>query len=308
VTARTNVAASTVRPLSLGEILDRAVTLAVRNFIPLAAAFVLVQIVNSALYHQGHSVSSVFYSMAFAGSDIARSEARSPFLWLSAGFTFLITPLSSAALVILGARAVLGERLSVGSAYRKALARWPSFIAIGAIGFVAEQAMFIGPILILGRILNWIGHGNPLLSALVLLIGLAATLMVIAATSSIAMIGYAAAYSFIVEGRGFFNGVIASVRRALNRSSRRQTIAAGAALFAIMFGTLILEGAAMGISVDLFRAPALGLVATGLIFVAVVPLLTMFGAVYYFDLRVREGGVEPIVSGFSDPVRTSQRA
>lgn len=291
-----------LRPLGIGEIFDRAVTLYVRNF-PLFAiisAFVIVpiSIVNYfAIGQQSGTYAQILDQIQHPTRSASQMPAMpfSPWFLVLIAVSLAITPFMYVAMAaavgrIYGGKAV-DWRVAYGTALRHAGGIILTTILQGFIigtaavagGFALVLAMVAAILLI--RFVPPLGVVTIVLSALVFLAYVIALML--------CYLAIALAFDAIgIEEASFAAALSSGFVRVFNRTELGKATLVCLAFSAVQFGLVAvsLAGAAL-IQTFLHQAAlqalfsgALSLVSTGFIGVLI--------AVYYFDVRVRREGLD----------------
>lgn len=289
-----------LRPLSLGEIFDRAVTLYVRNLVPftlIALVVVLPMAVMSyfAGLHQSETFAQILSQVEHpAKTPPANTEAAS-------GYTFGTIALA----VVLGAFAVVAIAAAIGNVYRGEPIEWAACYAqavrrAGAIllTLLCEGLMF-GVVVIAGAFTLGIVmvaavfavRGSvPLGVAAFVAVGIVGLLWM--AAMLLCYLAFNFAFDALgIEGASFGAALGSGFARIFNRSELLRATLICLALVAIYIGLTI---------VSLSLATALESMKMHLLYVAVNALVSLVStsflgvliAVYYFDVRVRREGLD----------------
>lgn len=301
--------------LTLGQILDRAVTLIARNILPL---LVIVAVVAVPL-----AVISYFTSPSWAelgkniGTVLARPD-RQTFgdllkqwqLWaathhrdgrLTALYwivSAIVSPLSYGAAIVAIAAAYDHLRIAPVTAYRSAIARWPSLIVVGLAFLLMTLAYMI-----IGIIVLTIGAIGLAVAIVALharaFSGLAVVGFILIATP-IFLIPFAwgtLAYYFSLVGvaTGRF-GSMASIRAAFSRTLRPgyrvRSFLCSLVIVSIIIAVAIVNMFAAGVLLRFGAPPAIiqsvGTVLAILSSIAIIGFVT----VAYIDTRVRAEGLD----------------
>lgn len=163
-----------LRPLGIGEILDRAVTLFVGRFaslvlilalitVPLAIVQYLAQPDTAALLGDLQRLLSVPPGDTAQRGQILRqisaASALSGWVYASIGFALLAAPLGSTACIIALREAYGGRDISVRAVYAEAARRWPAqigtgllFVGILLLAIVAASLVFLVFALAIGAV------------------------------------------------------------------------------------------------------------------------------------------------------------
>ncbi|MBC5798725.1 MAG: hypothetical protein GIW94_01905 [Candidatus Eremiobacteraeota bacterium] len=302
-----------LRPLSLGELLDRGVTLCVRFFLPLASLYAVFAVpYGFAQYFATRDLQKTF---AIVGQMIriqtvggrpldptalsailAHYPVFTPSLALLLLANFLIAPLPLAALIQSTSAFYLGSRPTFGQAYRVALERWLPLIGLNFLYLGAGIGLYVVVtivlfVLILGvAFLAMAAHGVGI--ALATVVGLGAFLAVIAVAVIFLLALETSYFTCVVEHAPALRAFSVGIARVLGRVGLRRALFVGSAYFAISLGVFVASAVGNALIVGLVHSPVVSAVYTLLLRIAVVTFLSAFFAIFYFDLRVREEGLD----------------
>ncbi len=297
-----------LRPLGLGEILDRAVTLTVRYFIPLAAIYVVFAAVLEAVsYLASQDQTRVMLALIDAIKagkplDAALRTLSTQQTNFGAWFgvlmvlAFFVAPLPAGALMASAAALYRGTKLSVADAYRVGLNRWPHLLGVGLMYGLTAGALYFGLILVFVLLALLIAalvaalHGVGVAIAVVL--GVAAFLVLMCFIAVVAISFQVSCFSCVVERLNFVQAYMAGLRRSFVGVGFRRALAAGLAYMAVAIGLYIIAALGQAAMLALVRSSVLGIVFAIVLQVATITFTTMFLAIFYFDLRVREEGLD----------------
>jgi hypothetical protein len=297
-----------LRPLPLGELLDRAFTLYFRNVIPFSALLgvVLVPSIITSYFQTkdilGFYIATIQHQIAAPNStpDLSKLTSLVPSDALVA-LQFLLAifavPIAYAAVVVGVSRAYVGLPITFVDCYRQALRRWLAIIIliiiwiILAIVGVFVLAFGMGLIVAVGAAAGAALNSKVMgvFAALVILasmIGLMCIGIMLYLTSAISFVGVVlektdpvravgAAFSRIFGGRQFWRGFVLAL-----------------ALTGIYLGAFAVLGGGGMVTAFLLKAPALYVVGLGLMQLFFVPFAVVAAAVYYYDLRIRREGYD----------------
>ncbi len=302
-----------LRPLSIGEILDRAVTLYVRNF----AVFTLIILTVSL------PIAVVQY--AFAGNQAQSLQAAitvlehpapqpsggrpakppSPFGNLTpaqiGGFFIVIlvalvtAPFATNAVAVGVASLYTGRVPTFASCYAAVLRRWPSvlgtLLAWLGIGLGAYLVSVFSIAIVVG-----IGIGVYRASAaLAIIFAALAVLLILALLALAVMAVLAASFSFFavcIESRPVGEAIRSGFARIFGRTEARRALMIGLAYLGIEIGVVGIS-ASVGIAVVLLLKNVFLQIAISTIAGALLSaFLTVFVAVYYYDVRIRREGFD----------------
>lgn len=300
-----------LRPLGVGEILDRAVTLFVRRFAPLVVVLALVAVPAALLQFVAQPESTHLMSdlqKIFSLPPGHRDEIEAIIRDMSArgrltGMTvlhffvaFVVAPLASTAFVIAAGGAYNGAMPTVAQAYRAALSRWlpqlavaVAFLGFYLVGFVLMFAIVFGAAFAI--------VGLSLLSKLAGLIvaiplGVAAAIVIAAAFILIYLAWQLAFVAVALEDPNPVRAIGRGLRRAFDRTLVWRSLAVGTILFAVSLCGALLLSAAGGALAILTHVGALYPVVLAVGGVVVNGLLSTFVVVYAIDVRVRREGYD----------------
>lgn len=298
-----------LRPLSIGELLDRAFSIAFKNFLPFTA-IVLIAVVPGVIvsyFATSGPLAAVNDQLqkitATAGSTtppnpfpLLTAEANAaPYFGLIMLYSLIVVPLSNAAVVAGISRAYLRLPVRFAECYREALSRWGWLILLGllwvaaaiASGFVAFVPFFIVSFAI-GALATALGTFGAILAVVV---GIAMGLAFIAL---ILMLYLSAAFSFVAAvieklppGFAFRSGF----QRVFAEGQFWRSLGIAAAMFGIFLGFELIS-LVVGMLVGQAHDFALISVVNGVFEVFLYPFLFAVVAVCYYDVRIRREGFD----------------
>jgi hypothetical protein len=293
-----------LRPLSLGELLDRAVTLCVRHALTFALIFLVFivpfMIVQAfALPDQTAALNQLVDMVRSGGKVIPRAgtDASAPaltFVWL--GVFWLFSSLSYAALIVATSRAYLEGSASFAAAYRLALRFWPRLIALTLL-YVLAAAVVLMAASIIGVVI--LAIAMLLSRALVplgiifgVIVGGAFALAVIALALVAMIAGYLMCYALVLEGASIAGAFVRGLQRAFGRGNLLRSLGAGLALAAVSFGFTILVMVVTFALLGIFHSALVGQLLGALVQAPVIAFFFAFLTLFYYDLRVRNEGFD----------------
>ena len=304
-----NAPDQTLRPLGIGEVLDRAVTLCVRHFVPLALIFVVYAVPYAVVqFFATREVSSFTSTLASvlqspgARRDphaIANALGAAPHLngWYPAllALAFFVGPLPAAALIVACNAFYFRREVSLVRAYRTALGRWLPLIGVNLLYVVAGIVLYAAvALLAVALVLATIavtaalhGLGIALAVVIALVVGLVALGFFIVAALAV-QVSY---FTCVVEGT---NGIVA-FSRGIGRvfgAGLGRSLLVGAAFFAIAIGIGLVSLLGESVVAGVLHSAAAGTAYATVVRVATAAFATAFIAIFYYDLRVREEGFD----------------
>jgi hypothetical protein len=316
------VTADDVRPRSIGEILDRAITTYVRRCVPLFVVLALVAIpiaVLQVVAQPGltHLMELFNRVLTLPPGDVADraqtllaiNQALAPRGWvvlLSLAQVALL-PLARTALIVFAARALDGKPVSIAAAYRIGLRRWlPQLAVLFAWWFVFGCAFGVTFVLVVVVAVLAVAALSVLSRTAAVVVGIAFGLLIAAVSLVVLALGYLAwlmaSVSVATEDGNPLHAIGRAVRRTLDRSRWRRALAVAAAVLALeWFGALAFVA---------FGALAAYLTHTVLTYALIVSvgsivlegLILVFALIYVRDVRLRSEGTD-LLSELAMPER-----
>lgn len=293
------LAAAPVRPLRIGEVFDRAITLCVRYFAPLASiALVIVVPLAIASAFQQHAATDSFSRML---RDIQRTHGGSPpppvfpdaAMWVPVIAALVLSPFGYMAITAAIASVYKGEPVDWRRAYAAALSRWAAAIGLLLLSAVVFSAAGMAAVFAVSIVVVISVAAYTAVKAAGIVIAVFAVALFLASLVFM-MLAFITVFlmfdALVVERLGMFAAFASGFARVFNRKQFGRTLLLALAFFALQMGIAIIAYTVLALQLFL-HAFALGTVLS-----AVVQLVSMlfFGvlfAVYYFDVRVRLEGV-----------------
>ncbi len=301
----------TLRPLGLGEVLDRAVTLCVTHFVPLASIFVVYAVPLAILqYASGRDtehVMSVLASIAKTSGKghadptaIANALASAPPvgvwtpLFVLAGL--VIGPLPMAALITACDAFYFGRPMSAREAYAIALRRWLPLLGTDLM-YVVAAMMLVAAITIGGVVLAF---ALSLLTlalhavgvAIAIVVGVLALVVVIAFFVVATLAIQISSFTCVIENENSIVSFARGIGRVFAGTGLRRSLPFGIAYAVIAIGIALVTIAGQALVVGLVHNTVAATAYGTLVQVATAAFLTAFVAIFYYDLRVREEGLD----------------
>ena len=301
-----------LRPLGLGEVLDRAVTLCVKNFVPLALIFIIYAIPYAIVQHLATrdlaQIMATFQGAITAqsgkagGADpAALSHALSgaqingwyPLLIV---LVFFVGPLPAAALIEACAAAYFKRPMTLGIAYRVALKRWLPLIGINVLYLGAGLILYVLVVLLALAIIV----GLVLVTAALHAVGVALAVLVGAAVVLAGVAFFVVAtlavqisyFTCVLEGAGTIVAFAQGLRRVFFGVGLARSLLVGMTFFTIGLGIGIVALLGQSIVVGLSHSTVAGTIYVTVVRIATAAFTTAFIAIFYYDLRVREDGFD----------------
>jgi hypothetical protein len=296
----------TLRPLGFGEILDRSITLYLRNFLPFVGIVLVMLVPFSALQYavdsiQAGQIALIFHQITHPESKVPAAAAiphvGAPTLvaiGLGALITVLCEPFVYAAVAQGVARLYRGERVEFRACFGPVLRAWPKllgFVAlVFAIGLVLYVTLvFVAVVLLLGAV--FLGRAGAIAIGIMAAVGVLAMLALFFALIWVILAMTFALYAIVLENATVFGAIGLGMRRIFSRTEIWRALG-----FSVV-SSLIAGTASMLLSIIALVAEYYGLIwldvaLKSLSSALVLPFPMILLAVYYFDVRVRREGLD----------------
>lgn len=297
------------RPLVLGGIFDRAITLYTRHFrtfagislaaiLPLAIAqYVTLRLeapqLDAMLAVWQHPESTAGLPSIFNSPTTIAAAA------VSALVGYVLTSLAVCAVGVATADIYRDEPVSAGGAYRAVLARWPAILGVLGIALGVLIVCYVVLIVIVSIPLA-IAMMSAALAVIVPIAALFAILAILFALALLLVSGAFAFFGIVVEGRSVPASIELAVSRIFTRPQFSRALLCGIAAGAVstlpvgLVDTVALLG--------LQHWPAAYVALDSVVRWALLPFSALILAVYYFDVRVRREGLDLEDGIFDDDV------
>ena len=298
------------RPLGMGEILDRAVTVSVQRF-PMLIALLAVLTVPLAIL-QSFSANPLSQYIALIQAAAKGSKTDTAAILNSIPKTgpliaLLVSALLVGVITLAVARALAGESLTIGGIYRSALRRLPSIVATGAIWFLILIAVSIVFSIVFGLVIFLVvrpsgvavpAPGGIAAILLILVVALAISIPLGAIGYALAIVSFASA---VLETRNPFIAIGRAFRRIFARREFLRSIVVSLALFAVTLATSLLGVVLGGILFALTKWFASYIVIAQLFSSIGLIFSTATATIYYLDVRLRREGADLMAMPTSVP-------
>lgn len=304
-----------LRPLGAGELLDRAVTLFVRDFVPIVIVLsaVLIPLVvfhAVAAPNSGQIFTDLGRVFSAAGNRTA-SQAAAQALSRDgasngvAALLFIVDIVARllmwSAIVSLVATAYAGSRISFGRAYRIGLQRWLPQMVVAltftVIGLLASIPLVIVSLLV-AIVFGVLAGLNQFIAAVVVgVIGGLIVFAVIAVVLSWVFMTYQlASVAVVTETANPIDAIGAALRRGFARGIRWRTVLGGLVVFVVsQAGAWPLLAVAATLTV-LTHINLLYFAITGVGSVLLEGIVAAFVVVFAVDVRVRREGFDLVAA------------
>lgn len=289
-----------LRPLSLGEIFDRAVTLYVRNIVPLTIiALVIVLPLSIVQYFATVGDTSYQQLLDHVRHPGAHPPASAvPFSGWLFGFIALaivLTPYATVAIAAAAGMIYRGFPVDWRAAYAVAVRHWGAVL----LTVVCEIAL-LALVVFAGAMGLGIGFAVAFLllrtaPAAAVVTFIIATLFTLAYVLFLVLFYLAFAFAFNaigIEQAPFAAAISRGFARIFNRTEIGKGVVIALALIAVYIGLMVVSTAIAGILTGLVHLTALNSIVQGVVTLISTAFLGLLIAVYYFDVRVRREGLD----------------
>ena len=311
----TEIRQTELRPLGAGELLDRAVTLFVRDFVPivtvLAVVIVPIVMLQALVAPKSGQVFTDLGRVFSAAGNRGATEAATAALSRDGGsssLSFLLLAVSGvarllmwSAIIALVATAYAGSRITFGQAYRVGLQRWLPQLVVAltflVLGLVTAVPLFIAYLLVAILIGVLAGLNQFIVAAVVgAVLGLSVLAVFAVALSWVLMLYELAAVAVVTETANPIEAVGIALRRGFGRGTRVRTIVGGLVVFVVsQAGSLPLIAVAVTLTA-LTHIDVLYFAVLGVGSVLLEGLVSAFVVVFAVDVRVRREGFDIIAA------------
>lgn len=300
-----------LRPLGAGELLDRAVTLFVRRFLPIVVVLAVViaplMLLEAMIAPGSARVYTDLGRIVTAGGNGSASRAAIAALSRDSTtasqtvvimlLTFAVRLLMWSAIVAYVAAAYAGTTLSLAAVYRTAVRCWPAQLVV-ALAFLVMSTIASIPLFMayLVGVVAVVALVSLKIEAMAVVLGIAVALIVFGGFalvgSWIYMSYQLATVAVVTEGANPIAAVTASLRRTFTRQTWWRTVVAGLIVLAVAEGGALPMIALAGILSALTHAGALFYAIAGAGTILLDGLVASFVVIYATDVRVRREGLD----------------
>ncbi len=239
----------------------------------------------------GHGADPHALSTAFANSS-------STGVWtvLLLVFVFLVSPLVTGGLIEATSEAYFGRVPTFERAYRVALERWLNLVGINVLYGLAAGALYLIVLIVLFVVaLGVIGIGAAAHTAGIVIgvvVGIVFAVAIFAFALVIAIAYQMSFFACVIERANFVASFTSGLGRVFNGIGLKRSLLVSLAYVAVAIGITLVASVGEVVLVGLLRSPIAGAVFRILISLATAAFLTAFMSAFYFDLRVREEGLD----------------
>jgi len=293
-----------LRPLSIGEIFDRTVTLYVRYF-GLFTLIMMVVILPLTVASYFSTYGSGTYQQVLQQAThpsstpspvvISRLLQFEGILMLVLLLQLLLLPFANTATASVVADLYRSQHPTWRQSYAAAVRRWPAILGAELMTIVIIGAVVLVGAFAFGAVFAagiFIARGS---TAAIVVFGVLITIFMVAWLLSLALCTFAMGFAFIsivVEKAGVFEAISSGFARIFNRSELGRAVLVFLALIAISIGLYIVLGIVAMLAQGITHSLILYGILTAPISLVSSTFTALLFAVYYFDVRVRREGLD----------------
>ncbi len=294
-----------LRPLSIGEIFDRAVTLYVRHFALFTLIMLVVALPLTIVSYFATFGSTSYQQILQQATHPERTAAAVPvlsnllqlegLLLLVVVLALFLMPFASVATVAAVAALYRAERPGWRDCYAVVLRRWPAIL-----GTAFMEIIIMGAVVIAGSLL----FGGTLTIAILVSRGSVAAIVVFAIVVILFMIAWlvtmilcwiALGFAFNaigLEGSAAFAAISLGFARIFNRRELGRATLVVLALGAIYVGLYLVSAVLAALVESITHSFTLVAIVNTPVSLISSTFIALLFAVYYFDVRVRREGLD----------------
>lgn len=303
-----HAAALNLRPLPLGELLDRAFNIYFRHIVTFTALLAIVLIPSLLVtYFQtrgifGWYISTIQHQITNPRSspDLSALNSFAPSdFWTGIQLIigFVLIPMSYGAVVVGVSRAYVGLPVTFVDCYRQALRRWLPVMILMVL-WIVLAAVSIIMFAIVGGIFGAIGAmvagalGSPIFGFFFAVIVIALMLAIIGVVIMIYLTSAISFIAVVLEKVDPIRAMGEAFARVFGGAQFWRGFVLAIALTGIYFGGSLVIGGGGAVLAFLLKAPAMYIIFAGMMQMFFVPFAVVTAAVYYYDIRIRHEGYD----------------
>ena len=302
-----------LRPLPLGELLDRAFHLYFKHFVLFVALLAVVMVPYALVaYFQSRDALDAMLSIFTQATQSPGSSQPSPdqlqklsqlngvngWFGLQMAITFLALPLANAAVVVAMSRLYLGLPAGFADSYRAAAQRWLAVLILVILWVVVFVLGVLGFAVLAGIIAAAIGlvsvglHGSTLAGLLLAVLLIAVTFALIALGVMLYLTVALSFVAVVVERIDPVKAFSSAFRRVFAPGQTWRSVALALSLFLIQLAVTAVGYGIGGLLSYFLKSPALYIVFLSLISLVYAPFALLAIGVFYYDVRMRREGFD----------------
>ncbi len=295
-----------LRPLGIGEIFDRAVTLYVRHFGLFTLIMLVVVLPLTIASYFATFGNTAYQQILEQATHPGRTAAPSPvilsnmlqvynILFLVVVLELLLMPFANVATAAGVAALYRAQRPTWPQCYAAAVHRWPAILGAEFMALIILGAVVIAGSLLFG---GTVGVGIFLVRGStfgIVVFSIVLILLMLVWLMSMALCAFALGFAFnaiAVEGAGVFAAISLGFSRIFGRRELWRAALVVLALFAISLGMYIVLALLAAIAEGIVHNLTLYELVTAPLSLISNTFTALLFAVYYFDVRVRREGLD----------------
>ncbi len=295
-----------LRPLSFGEIFDRAITLYIRNFVPFAGIVLVLIVPLSVIQYvsdvfQQPQLDAMLQMLKHPGQVPAQpvptifdSPGAASLFIVALLFTYLLWPFMQNAVAVGVARLYGNKPVEFRACYEAVLTRWVQILAVLGIELGIVLGLSIAAAIVFGMAVA-IAIVLATASGVFAAIGaIFAVILFLAALVLIAPLGVAltfSLYAVVIDEPDVVKAIRLGFSRVFNRTEFWRAVLFAIAAGAVTFAATAVVGG-LELVLGMFHLTMLEVILQSLVQVAITPFGAVLLAVYYFDVRIRHEGFD----------------
>ncbi len=303
-----------LRPLGLGEIVDRALTLYLRNFATLTGTVLVVIFIPMSIGQfflldaQSGEFQTFFRILQHPGAAppatpladmISFPELMLGYLTLF--FTAVLGLFANNAVAVNVAAVYTGRVPSVSAGLRATFRRWGALLGLFFLGLlIALSAYVLLFAMLFAGIFGIVGAAAALPAAmrswpmitLLVLCGIVLFLAVVAIALLLVLAFTFAGYAVVIEGRSVIDAIGSGLSRVFNRKEWGRALVVLIVALLIGLGVSMVSGTVELLLLFVPGTQSIVAILSAIVAVAAAAVQTVFYAVYYYDVRIRREGFD----------------
>jgi hypothetical protein len=308
-----------LRPMSVGEMLDRGFTVYFRNILVLTGALVVVIVPTMLLQYLasrdmlGFDISMISSAIKNPSSPPPQPDVNQftsaymnslPLMGLSMLLSVIALPFANAAVIAGVSRSYLGERISLAECYRDAFRRWAHVLLLAVLWIVAILVAYFAFVILLVLLTFVFAAIIAAGARFPAVLGFAAAIVVVPGfiwfLLTLQQLYMTWALSFaavVVESADPMKAFGSSFARVFSKGAYWRSFGVAAAITGIIIALEVII-AGLGIAIYLIFKPPPDTLAPlfygAITFMTVIytPLMFSIVAMYYYDARIRREGFD----------------
>jgi hypothetical protein len=293
-------------------LLDRAVTLCVRHFVLFALIYVVYAIPFAVV--QFYATQDVSRAIEAFSTILQHAQTTKPadvdqivkqfsnvsgsgnWTGLTLVLAFLIAPLPIAALIHATTTSYLGKAATFAESYRVGLSRWLPLIGVNTLYLACGSVIYLVVVVVLVFVILALTFATVQVRSLGVALDVVFGLAMLLAGLAFAIVAVLAVqvsyFTCVVERASFANAFTRGISRVFARIGLQRSLLVGVAFVAIGMGIFLISLLGQSVILGIFHNEVVGTAYSTILRIATAAFTTAFTAIFYYDLRVREEGLD----------------